>query len=100
MNGYARARSIVFVSEDAVRWGWENVRERYLKKYSDRAKMGLLTFSDLEIMPLDSDSAVLLGRWELKRGPPSAHGSLTLIFRKTADGLRIAHAPTSWPAPP
>src|SRR5437868_14899362 len=63
MNGYARSGSTVFVSEDAVRRGWENVRERYLKKYSDRAKMGLLTFSDLEITLLDSDSAVVLGRW-------------------------------------
>src|SRR6266487_1609779 len=42
MNGYARSESTTFVSEDAVRQGWENVRERYLKIYSDRAKMGVL----------------------------------------------------------
>src|SRR5260370_15987613 len=99
MNGYARARSTVFVSEDAVRWGWENVRERHLKKYSDRAKMGLLTFSDLEIMPLDSDSAVVLGRWKLKRAQDQPHGRFTLIFRKTADGSRIVDDHTSAPAP-
>jgi ketosteroid isomerase-like protein len=99
MNGYARSRSTVFVSEDAVRRGWENVRERYLKKYSDRAKMGLLTFSDLEIMPLGSDSAVVLGRWKLKRAQDRPHGRFTLIFRKTADGWRIVHDHTSAAAP-
>src|SRR6476661_10336230 len=35
MNGYARSASTVFVSEDTVRRGWETVRERYRKKYSD-----------------------------------------------------------------
>jgi uncharacterized protein (TIGR02246 family) len=99
MNGYARSGSTVFVSEDAVRRGWENVRERYLKKYSDRAKMGVLTFSDLEIMPLGSDSAVVLGRWKLKRAQDRPHGRFTLIFRKTADGWRIVHDHTSAAAP-
>src|SRR5437870_11434519 len=50
MNGYARGPT-VFVSEDKVTRGWETVRDRYRKKYSDRAKMGTLTFSDLEITP-------------------------------------------------
>src|SRR5881396_3071648 len=62
MNGYARSGSTIFVSEDTVRRGWETVRDRYRKKYSDRAKMGLLTFSDLEITSLGPDAAVLIGR--------------------------------------
>src|SRR5437667_12139366 len=61
MNGYARSESTVFVSEDEVRRGWETVRERYHKKYSDRAKMGTLTFSDLETTLLSPDAAVVLG---------------------------------------
>ena len=88
MNGYARSESTTFVSEDAVRRGWENVRERYLKKYSDRAKMGVLTFYDLEIMPLGPDSAVALGRWKLKRAqdrPRSFHVDLS------QNGRRLAH---------
>src|SRR5438309_11592056 len=67
MNGYARSRSTIFVSEDTLRRGWETVRDRYRKKYSDRTKMGTLTFSDLEITPLSLDSAMVLGRWRLKR---------------------------------
>ena len=37
MNGYARSASTVFISEDTIRSGWETVRARYKKKYSDRA---------------------------------------------------------------
>src|SRR5881398_3173035 len=63
MNGYARSASTVFVSEDSVKRGWENVRERYREKYADRAKMGTLIFSDAEVTLLASDAAVVLGRW-------------------------------------
>ena len=100
MNGYARSGSTTFVSEDTVRRGWENVRERYLKKYSDRAKMGVLTFSDPEITRVSSDAAVVLGHWKLKRAQDRPHGRFTLIFRKTADGWRIVHDHTSAAAPP
>jgi ketosteroid isomerase-like protein len=95
MNGYARAETTTFVSEDKVTRGWQTVRDRYKKKYSDRAKMGTLTFSDLEITPLSNDSAVVLGRWRLKRAKDQPHGCFTLIFRKTNDGWRIVHDHTS-----
>ena len=100
MNGYARTDSTVFVSGDEVMRGWQTVRDRYLKKYSDRAKMGTLTFSDLEIEQLGPDSAVALGRWELKRASDNPHGRFTLILRKTSDGWRIVHDHTSAAAPP
>lgn len=99
MSGYARSGSTTFISEDAVRKGWETVRARYLKKYSDRAKMGRLTFSDLEITPISADAAVVLGRWKLRRAQDRPRGRFTLIFRKTADGWRIVHDHTSAAAP-
>ena len=95
MNGYARSESTTFVSEDSVTRGWQTVRARYKKKYSDREKMGTLTFSDLEITPLGPDSAVGLGRWKLKRQKDQPHGRFTLIFRHNADGWRIVHDHTS-----
>jgi ketosteroid isomerase-like protein len=95
MNGYARSASTVFVSEDTIRRGWETVRERYKKKYSDRAKMGTLAFSDLEIMLLSPDAAVVLGRWSLKRANDQPHGRFTLIFKRLPEGWRIVHDHTS-----
>ncbi len=99
MNGYARSASTVFISEDSVRRGWETVRARYRQKYSDRAKMGALSFSDIEINLLSSDAAVVLGRWRLERAKDRPHGRFTLIFRRLPEGWRIVHDHTS-AAPP
>jgi ketosteroid isomerase-like protein len=104
MNGYSRGNrqsgsDTTFVSEDKITRGWQTVRDRYHKKYSDRAKMGTLTFSDLEITPLSNDSALVLGNWRLKRKDDQPHGRFTLIFRLTNDGWRIVHDHTS-SAPP
>jgi ketosteroid isomerase-like protein len=95
MNGYAHSRSTVFISEDTVTRGWETVRDRYRKKYSDRASMGRLTFSDLQITSLSPDAAVVLGHWELERAEDRPHGRFTLIFKRLPEGWRIVHDHTS-----
>jgi uncharacterized protein (TIGR02246 family) len=100
MNGYARSASTVFVSDDEVRHGWETVRERYRVKYSDRAKMGTLSFSDIEVTMLSPDAAVVLGRWQLKRENDEANGRFTLIFKRLPEGWRIVHDHTSAAPPP
>jgi ketosteroid isomerase-like protein len=99
MSGYARGETTVFVSGDEVTRGWQTVRDRYLKKYGDRTNMGTLTFSDLEIEQLAADSAIALGRWQLKRATDNPRGRFTLIFRRTPDGWRIVHDHTSAAAP-
>jgi uncharacterized protein (TIGR02246 family) len=95
MNGYARSTSTVFVSEDEVRRGWETVRERYRQKYSDRTKMGTLSFADIEVTMLSPDAAIVLGRWRLKRENDEPHGRFTLIFKRLPEGWRIVHDHTS-----
>jgi len=100
MNGYWRSEQTVFVSGDEVTRGWQKVLDRYKKKYSDRSKMGTLTFSDLEITPLSDDSAVALGNWKLNRANDQPHGRFTLVFRRFPEGWRIIHDHTSTAAPP
>ena len=95
MNGYARSPSPVFISGDEVERGWDTVQERYQKKYSDRTKMGTLTFSEIEVTPLSADSAVVLGRWSLQRANDQPHGRFTLVFKRLAEGWRIVLDHTS-----
>jgi ketosteroid isomerase-like protein len=95
MNGYWRSEKTVFVSGDDVTRGWQKVLDRYKARYSDRAKMGTLAFSDPEITQLSNDSAVALGSWKLKRANDQPHGRFTLIFRKFPDGWKIIHDHTS-----
>ena len=95
MNGYARSASTVFVSQDEVSRGWETVRDRYRVKYSDRTKMGTLSFSEIEVTMLSPEAAVVLGRWRLKRTNDEPHGRFTLIFKHLQEGWRIVHDHTS-----
>jgi len=95
MDGYDRSDTTVFVSGDNVNRGWKTVLERYKKTYDTSEKMGVLTFSDLEITLLSKDSATVLGRWLLKRAKDEPHGRFTLIFKKTKQGWRIIHDHTS-----
>ena len=95
MNGYARSSATVFISGDTITRGWQTVRDRYKKKYATAKQMGRLRFSDLEITILGPDSAVALGRWELRREADHPHGRFTLIFRRLKEGWRIVHDHTS-----
>ncbi len=91
MEGYDRSNNTEFVGADTITRGWQTVLDRYRRNYNSREKMGVLTFSDLEITILSKDAALVLGRWHLKRANDEPHGTFTLLFRKTKAGWRIVH---------
>ena len=95
MDGYNRSPNTEFVGGDNISRGWQTVLDRYKKNYNSREKMGMLTFSDLEITMLSKDAALVLGRWRLKRANDEPHGIFTLLFRKTKTGWKIVHDHTS-----
>jgi len=95
MAGYWRSDRTEFVSGEKVTRGWQTVRDRYRRKYDSRAKMGRLTFSDMDITMLGSDAALVVGKWSLLREKDRPHGVFTLLFRRTAEGWRIVHDHTS-----
>jgi ketosteroid isomerase-like protein len=95
MEGYAKEDSTTFVSGDTITRGWQTVLERYKARYDTRAKMGTLTFSELEFKPLGPYYIMASGRWQLARESDTPHGRFTLIFRRTNAGWRIVHDHTS-----
>ena len=95
MRGYAKRDDIRFASGGDLNRGWQPVFDRYVKKYGDRAAMGKLTFSGLEVTVLSADAAVVLGRWHLQLEKDEPSGLFTLIFRKLPEGWRIVHDHTS-----
>lgn len=95
MKGYWNSPNLVFVSGANVTRGWQPTLDRYKKSYDSKAKMGVLTFSDLEVNILSKDSAIVLGRWSLQREKDNPNGRFTLIFRKFKEGWRIIHDHTS-----
>jgi ketosteroid isomerase-like protein len=109
MLGYWNSPELIFTSGGNVRRGWQVTTDQYRKSYPDRARMGELIFSDLEIHLLnaagqkdrEASSAWVLGKWRLKRATDEPHGLFTLILQKFPSetghdgGWKIVHDHTS-----
>ena len=92
MKGYWRSPDLTFYSGGTMTKGWQETIDRYRNRYqSEGTEMGRLTFSDLKIEVLGSDSAFVRGRWHLKMAASEPGGLFTLIFRKFSDGWKIVH---------
>ena len=95
MKGYLKSDSLRFASGGNVSYGWQSTLDRYLKGYPDRSAMGQLLFSGIDIKMLSDNSALVFGKWELKRASDHPWGLFTLIFKRTGCGWRIIHDHTS-----
>lgn len=95
MQGYAKGSETRFASGGEITLGWQTVFDRYQKKYGTGASLGIVRFSEIDIRPLGSDSALAFGRWDLTRGAETSSGLFTLLFHKTSEGWRIVHDHTS-----
>ena len=89
MKGYWNSPQMTFVSGNNVTKGWQPTLDRYKKSYNTREKMGVLSFTDLEITVTGKESAVVLGRFTLVREKDKPTGMFTLNFRKFKDGWKI-----------
>jgi ketosteroid isomerase-like protein len=95
MQGYWQSDSLRFASGGSVKRGWKITLDRYKKGYPDKAAMGTLAFTELEMTMLSADAALVFGKWELTREKDKPGGLFTLTFRKTPQGWKIIHDHTS-----
>ncbi len=96
MEGYWKSPDMRFASGGNVRQGWQAARDAYHAGYPNRAAMGNLTFSDLDIQLLSPDRALVFGRWALTATTrDTSDGLFTLVFRRFPDGWRVVHDHTS-----
>ncbi len=95
MQGYERSEKTRFASGGNITVGWQAVLDRYQHTYANKAAMGKLTFSDLDITVVSPEAALAFGRWHLQRDPDELKGLFTLLLRRTPDGWRIVHDHTS-----
>ncbi|HEY6565493.1 MAG TPA: nuclear transport factor 2 family protein [Pirellulaceae bacterium] len=101
MQYYDSADELTFSAGGTTTRGWTAIRDRYRLRYADRQQMGQLAFQDLEIHPLGSSAAYVLGRYQLTKNEDLAEGNFTLILRGGGGKWRIVHDHTSsgTPAP-
>jgi len=81
MTSYLNTPELRFASGGSIEQGWTPTLERYLSRYPDRAAMGQLSFTDLEINVIDADDALVFGRWALERQSDRPNGLFTLHFK-------------------
>lgn len=99
MEGYWNSSELTFAGTGGFMRGWEPVMARYKKNYADKAAMGTLDFSELEIRQLGPGAALVLGKWHLQRQAGDVGGIFTLVFRKFPEGWRIVHDHTTQSPP-
>ena len=95
MSGYWHDERLRFASGGTVSHGWQTTLDGYKARYPDRATMGTLSFTEIEIESTGPDAALAFGRWALARESDRPNGLFTLLFRRTADGWKITRDHTS-----
>jgi ketosteroid isomerase-like protein len=90
-SGYKDSPDTLFVTHQVFR-GFTGLVDEYKHDYPNRGAMGTLTYSDLEVHPLDENFAVVIGRYHLDRSKKdggNADGLFTLVFENTDNGWKI-----------
>jgi ketosteroid isomerase-like protein len=95
MDHYYKSETLTFAGVSGIRKGHETVLKRYLDRYDTPEKMGQLSFTLIEFYPLSSESAVLVGKWALKRVGDNPSGYFTLVWKKIDGNWKIIHDHTS-----
>lgn len=85
----AYADSACFITAKERTCGRALVTARYEKAYPDRAAMGRLEFTRLEVVPAGAGHAWCTGSWRLVRQGDTLSGGFSLLWRRMPEGWRI-----------
>jgi ketosteroid isomerase-like protein len=98
-TGYKNSPDILFMGAPISR-GYDQMLSTYRKGYSTKEKMGTLSFTALEVQPLDEQFATVTGNFHLERaaaGGGNADGYFLLVVEKTPAGWKIVRDATTVP---
>jgi len=82
MEDYLKDKSLRFASGGNIRRGWQATIDRYKANYPDKAAMGTLSFTDLEINVITAEDALVFGHWRLDRAADTPNGLFTLHMKQ------------------
>jgi hypothetical protein len=83
MQGYVKSNFLVFNGSNGPFYGWDSVKDRYIKTYPSKEKMGTLNFKIQNISLITSNVAQLLGQFFLNYPKRQVSGYFTLILLKS-----------------
>ncbi len=92
MQTYWNSEHLTFSSGGKTTRGWQATLDQYRKNYAPPKEMGKLSFDGLEIVVLESESALVLGNWHLLlANDQHKDGNFSLVMRKLAGQWKIIH---------
>ena len=83
MQGYVKSDHLVFNGSKGPFYGWDSVKDRYIKTYPSKEEMGKLNFKIQNISLISSNVAQLLGQFYLTYPKKEVSGYFTLVFIKS-----------------
>jgi ketosteroid isomerase-like protein len=95
MGSYWQSPELRFAGGARVSHGWEEVLKNYQASYPDRAAMGHLRFSEMQVDLLSGKDALVFGRWQLTRQDDQPQGLFTLHLKRLDAGWKIVADHTS-----
>ena len=90
MTDYVNRDDLRFVGSQ-IAYGYDATLARYKKGYPDRAAMGHLSFSELDVRILSAEFAFVFGQYTLHRENDMPTGFFTLLMEKHDGRWLIAH---------
>lgn len=82
MQTYRNSEKLSFVGSRGPTYGWQATLDSYKKGYPDKAAMGNLKFTILDISKIDRKTVYVIGRFELTRDAGNLNGHFTLVIQK------------------
>lgn len=92
METYWKSEKLTFSSGGKTTYGWKATLENYRKSYAPPNDMGKLKFDHLDIIRIETNSALVLGQWHLKmKDESNRDGNFSLVVKRLSDGWKIIH---------
>ncbi len=85
MDAYWNSDSLIFIGKNGPQCGWNTTYENYRKGFPDKAEMGNLEFTFLNIKSQSESIVTVIGKWELTIKEKKRGGYFTCIL-KIIDG--------------
>jgi uncharacterized protein (TIGR02246 family) len=90
-SSFKDSADTLFITHQVFR-GFAGLLDEYKHDYPNKNAMGNLSYSDLEVHPLDENFAVVIGKYHLERGKKdggNVEGLFSLVFENTDNGWKI-----------
>jgi hypothetical protein len=82
MMTYWKSEKLSYVGSRGPTYGWQTTLDSYKKGYPDKAAMGTLEFTILNVSKIDKKTVLVIGKFKLTREIGDLSGHYTLVIQK------------------